>query len=84
MNDYSVEMLHKAIIKTATKRQTINILKDYKQILFDVKDSETMKKAWTNFERQSFFVKNANWDEVIVSCINLANKVFSIEVSYED
>ncbi len=84
MNEYSIEVLYEAIIKTAKKRQTTNVLKDYKQILDDVKTSEIMKKAWTNFERQSFFVKNANWDEVIDSCINLANKVFNIEVSYEN
>ncbi len=76
MDGYSVEVLHEAIIKTSERRQTTDILKDYKQILVDVKDSEIMQKAWDNFKRQSFFVNDANWDEVIDSCINLANRVF--------
>ncbi len=76
MHDYSIEVLNEAIIKTSEKRQTIDILKDYNQILVDVRDSETMQKAWDNFKRQSFFVEDTNWDEVIDSCINLANRVF--------
>ncbi|MBU4693954.1 nucleotidyl transferase AbiEii/AbiGii toxin family protein [Mycoplasma zalophidermidis] len=76
-NDYSIEVLHEAVIKTATKRGTLDVLKDYKQILVDVKESEIMRKAWTNFEKQSFFVKDTNWDKVIDSCINLADEVFN-------
>ncbi|MCR8966893.1 hypothetical protein [Mycoplasma zalophidermidis] len=69
--------MHEAVIKTATKRGTLGVLKDYKQILVDVKESEIMRKAWTNFEKQSFFVKDTNWDKVIDSCINLADEVFN-------
>lgn len=77
MENYSIEVLHEAIIKTATKRQTTDILKDYNQILNDVKESEIMQKAWDNFQRQSFFVKDVSWNEVITKCIRLADFVFS-------
>lgn len=77
MENYSIEVVHEAIIKTATKRQTTDILKDYNQILNDVKESEIMQKAWDNFQRQSFFVKDVSWNEVITKCIRLADYVFS-------
>lgn len=77
MENYSIEVVHEAIIKTATKRQTTDILKDYNQILNDVKESEIMQKAWDNFQRQSFFVKDVSWNEVITKCIRLADFVFS-------
>ncbi len=72
---YSSKILAEAIIKTAEKRGTLKNLSEYNNILFEVQNSDIMRKSWNNFRQQSFFVGETTWENVIDSCIELTNEI---------
>lgn len=69
---YSLDLLREAFLVTSSRRHTSQMIGEMKSILNIVAQDETMRKLWGNYVRDSFFVENLTWDEVMQSVRNLA------------
>ena len=72
-----LHILHGAIVNTAKKRNTEQQLENYSQIMREVASSSIMKAAWNGFKRQSYFVGDLSWEEVVKENIVLIDKVLA-------
>lgn len=71
---YRLDLLREAFLVTSHRRHTSQMIDEMKSILNTVAQDETMRKLWDNYVRDSFFVENLTWDEVMQSVQNLAQK----------
>jgi len=71
---YRLDLLREAFLVTSRRRHTSQMTDEMKSILNTVAQDETMYKLWDNYVRDSFFVENLTWDEVMQSVQNLAQK----------
>lgn len=73
----NVKVLSNAIINTANKRNSQRQLSSYNQILQEVASSSIMETAWHGFKRQSYFVVDLSWEEVIEENAILVKKTLA-------
>lgn len=71
---YHNDVLRKAFLATSDKRQTTQMISELDSILRNVIQDKTMRRLWQNYAKNSFFVRNLSWDEVMTSVINLAKQ----------
>lgn len=68
-------ILKKAFLATSSKRNTSDQILDFRNILMTVESEEVMRRQWDNYQKESFFVGNLTWDEVMESVKLLAESV---------
>ena len=68
-------VLKRAFLATSDKRKTTNQISDFRSILSAVESDETMKVQWENFKKDSFFVGELSWEEIMASVKVLAEDV---------
>ena len=73
--NYDAAVLKEAFWATSEKRNTIQQIPDFMEILSAVSMDATMEKRWDNFRAESFFVGALLWQEVMASTTQLAEKV---------
>ena len=73
---FNKEVLKRAFLATSTKRNTTRQIPDIKNIIAEVASDDTMASQWENFRKESFFVGELSWNDVIESV-----KVLSLLVS---
>jgi len=59
------EILHKALLTTSKKRNTLDLIEDYKRIIDEVRSSGVMKKNWDNYSKDLLFYENITWIQVV-------------------
>lgn len=69
--------LQSAIVNTAKKRNSERQLGNCKQIMEEVAASSIMETAWNGFKRQSYFVEDLFWEEVVEENITLIKKTLT-------
>ena len=62
----------KAFLATSSKRNTTDQIPDLRNILATVESDDIMMKQWENFRKDSFFIDELTWDEVMESVKLLA------------
>lgn len=65
----------RAFLATSTKRNTTRQIPDIKNIIAKVASDDTMASQWENFRKESFFVGELSWNDVIESVKVLALSV---------
>ena len=73
---FNKEVFKRAFLATSTKRNTTGQITDLKNIIAVVASDDTMASQWENFRKESFFVGELCWNDVIESV-----KVLSLLVS---
>ena len=61
-----------AFLATSSKRNTTDQISDLRNILATVESDDIMMKQWGNFRKDSFFIDELTWDEVMESVKLLA------------
>ena len=61
-----------AFLATSSKRNTTDQISDLRNILATVESDDIMMKQWENFRKDSFFIDELTWDEVMESVKLLA------------
>lgn len=69
------EILHKALLTTSKKRNTLDLIEDYKRIIDEVRSSGVMKKNWDNYSKDLLFYENITWIQVVDSLVILLQKI---------
>ena len=64
---FNKEVLKSAFLATSTKRNTTRQIPDIKNIIAKVASDDTMASQWENFRKESFFVGELSWNDVIES-----------------
>ena len=72
---FNKEVLKRAFLATSTKRNTTRQIPDFKNIIAEVASDDTMASQWENFRKESFFVGELSWNDVIESVKVLALSV---------
>ena len=72
---FNKEVLKSAFLATSTKRNTTRQIPDIKNIIAKVASDDTMASQWENFRKESFFVGELSWNDVIESVKVLALSV---------
>ncbi len=74
--DFNLSTLQSAIVNTSKKRSSEPQLMNYSQIMKDVASSTIMETAWDGFKRQSYFVDDLPWGDVLKESIALIDRIF--------
>ncbi len=69
--------LRSAIVNTAKKRHSEQQIGTCNQIMQEVASSSIMETAWNGFKRQSYFVDDLSWEEVVEENIILIKKTLT-------
>lgn len=73
---FNKEVLKRAFLATSAKRNTARQIPDLENIIDTVASDDTMASQWENFRKESFFVGELSWNDVIESV-----KVLSLSVT---
>ena len=68
-------ILKRAFLATSNKRNTMDQIPDFGTILANVESDNVMRRQWENFQKESFFIGELTWDEVMQSVKLLAESV---------
>ena len=68
-------ILKRAFLATSSKRNTTELIPDFRNILMTVESDDAMRRQWENFRNESFFIGDLTWDEVMESVKLLSDSV---------
>lgn len=69
------EILKNAIVSTATHRETLDIVKDWKNVVNILETDENMQKQWKKYQKANFYAENIQYTEVINSVRKLGQLI---------
>ena len=68
-------ILKRAFLATSSKRNTTELIPDFRNILMTAESDDAMRRQWKNFRKESFFIDDLTWDEVMESVKLLSDSV---------
>ncbi len=71
----SYKCLSAAIIATANKRKTLNIIRNHEAILKSIINSNTMHNYWLNYQKEFNYAKNISFTDTCNSVSSILNEV---------
>lgn len=71
------DTLKQAIISTAKHRETLEIIKDWKEVVEILKEDESMKNQWERYKKNNFYAEGIEYKDLIESLIKLG-QAFSV------
>jgi predicted nucleotidyltransferase component of viral defense system len=73
--DIDADILKKAFLSTSKKRNTLELIDKFPEILDGVEQNTIMQRDWENYKNDSFYVGNLSWTEVMLSVKELAGRI---------
>ena len=64
-NDIDIDILKKAINNTFIKRNSLEYLKDYKQIIKSIVESDRIKLLWNSYSKKNYYAKNIELNQIM-------------------
>ena len=61
----NIDVLKEAMNNTFTKRDSVDYLNDYKQIIDSIIDNERMKNLWLTYSQKYNYAKNIKFNEIL-------------------
>lgn len=76
-NLYRIDSMHlcKAFAATCRERNSVFLIPEGEYILEEVRDSVTMQKLWSNYQKKFRYAENLSWEMVMENIIRLYKKV---------
>lgn len=72
------DTLKQAIISTAKHRETLEVIKDWKEVVEILKDDKTMKNQWERYKKNNFYAEGIEYKDLIESIVKVG-EVFNID-----
>lgn len=69
------EILKEAIEKTSNKRGSWEIMKDYKEIIEDIKEDSYLRFLWKVYLKENKYIENLTFDKIVDVVITLSNRI---------
>jgi predicted nucleotidyltransferase component of viral defense system len=73
--EVDADILKRAFLATSKKRGTEEMIAQFSSILENVEQDLSMQRDWENYKRDSFFVGDLSWRDLLLSVRELASKV---------
>ena len=69
------EILKEAIEKTSNKRGSWERMKDYKEIIEDIKEDSYLRFLWKVYLKENKYIENLTFDKIVGVVITLSNRI---------
>lgn len=69
------EILKEAIEKTSNKRGSWEIMKDYKEIIEDIKEDSYLRFLWKVYRKENKYIGDLTFDKIVGVVITLSNRI---------
>lgn len=76
LKNYNQETLKKALVNTANKRNSREILSEYKTIINDIRTSQHMNTQWQSYAKQFEYARNIDFKSICKAIEDLLNDLF--------
>lgn len=67
-------LLRKAIVATTEKRNTVQIVKNYKSIIAITRESSVMKQRWESYQKDFDYAKDISFEDVCDAVLLITNQ----------
>ena len=74
-NECDINILRQALEQTAAKRGSADALRDYKEIIKSVSESETMQKFWNKYRQDFSYAADITFETVCDTIIKIMDKI---------
>ena len=74
-NECDINILRQALEQTASKRGSADALRDYKEIIKSVSESETMQKFWNKYRQDFSYANDITFETVCDTIIKIMDKI---------
>ena len=74
-NECDINILRQALEQTAAKRGSADALRDYREIIKSVSESETMQKFWNKYRQDFSYAADITFETVCDTIINIMDKI---------
>lgn len=74
-NECDINILRQALEQTAAKRGSVGALRDYKDIIKSVSESETMQKFWNKYRQDFSYAADITFETVCDAIIKIMDKI---------
>lgn len=75
IDEIDYEILKEAIEKTGSKRNSLEIFKEYKEIIEDIKNDKHLKDLWDVYVKENQYIGNLSFDIVVDALEELSEKI---------
>lgn len=75
MKNIDKKTLKVAIMYTSEHRESQEVIKQWKDVLEDLKDDETMKNQWERYQKNNFYAEGIEYEDLIES-IRIIGEIF--------
>ena len=73
-HNIKIELLREAIVVTSEKRNSLQIIKNYKHIIKIIRDSDVMNKRWKSYQKDFVYAKDIEFEEVCNAVLEITDK----------
>lgn len=70
--------LNKAIVATAKKRETLEEVKAYKEIISDIKTAEIVNSSWLRYQNNNMYAQDIDLFKTLETTQNIFDKIFEV------
>ena len=80
--EIDMELSNKALIATAKRRGTVEILTNYRKIILEIKKNEYMQKLWEKYRNEYFYANNIKFDLICKNILKFLNGIKMLNPSH--
>jgi len=73
-HNIEIELLREAIVATSEKRNSLQIIKNYKHIIEIIRDSNVMNQRWKSYQKDFDYAKDIEFEEVCDAVLEITDK----------
>lgn len=73
-HNIEIELLREAIVATSEKRNSFQIIKNYKHIIEIIRDSNVMNQRWKSYQKDFDYAKDIEFEEVCDAVLEITDK----------
>ncbi|MBN2828153.1 MAG: nucleotidyl transferase AbiEii/AbiGii toxin family protein [Tissierellales bacterium] len=73
-HNIDIKLLREAIEATAEKRNTVQIIKNYKSTIEIIRDSSVMKQRWKSYQKDFDYAKDINFEDACDAVLLITNQ----------
>lgn len=74
-DEINIEILKKAVEQTALKRNTLDEMKEWKEIIEDIKNEDSLNDLWNVYIQENTFASKISFEEVIETLEMIAHSI---------
>lgn len=74
-DDIRFDILKTAVLHTATKRDSLDDMKDWKNILHDIREEPALHQLWATYAKENSYASELTFSKVMETVENVAAKL---------